>query len=65
MEKRTKKYEIIYVIILVFLTMSYFAYNHLTAETRGINAYSKALEIYKNADEQPTADNQRRRKAEP
>ena len=50
MEKRTKKYEIIYVIILVFLTIGYFTYNHLTAETRGINAYSKALEIYKNAD---------------
>ena len=50
MERRKRRFEIIYVIVLAIFTISYFVYNYTTAEHRGIKAYQTALEVYKNAD---------------
>ena len=50
MRRRRKKYDIYIVIILALVTLGYFLYSHLSSETRGINAYSAALESYKNSD---------------
>lgn len=49
MEKR-RRLEVLYVIFLALFTIGYFTYNFTTAEQRGIKAYQKALDIYKNAD---------------
>lgn len=50
MRRRRQKYDIYFVIALAIFTLGYFIYNHVSSEDRGINAYSEALEIYKNAD---------------
>lgn len=50
MERRKRKLEILYVIFLSIFTIGYFVFNYTTSEQRGIKAYQKALEIYKNAD---------------
>ena len=50
MRRRRKKYDLYIVIVLAILTVGYFFYNHVSSETRGINAYSTALESYKNSD---------------
>ena len=49
-KKQINKSDIIIVIVLAALTVGYFAYNNITSEKRGINSYSEALSIYKNAD---------------
>lgn len=50
MRRRRKKYELYFVIVLAIFTISYFIYNHVSSEDRGIAAYSEALEVYKNSD---------------
>lgn len=50
MRRRRKKYDLYIVIFLALFTTGYFAYNHISSESRGIEAYSQALESYKNAD---------------
>ena len=50
MRRRRKKFDLYIVIFLFLITVSYFVYNHVSSEDRGWNSYSKALEIYKNAD---------------
>ena len=48
--RRRRKYDIYLVIFLAIFTAGYFFYNHATAESRGINNYSVALEAYKDSD---------------
>lgn len=48
--RRRRKFDIFFVILLSILTISYFIYNHISSEGRGVAAYSEALEVYKNAD---------------
>ena len=50
MRRRRKKYDIYVVIFLALLTIGYFVYNHISAESRGIENYTKALETYKASD---------------
>ena len=50
MRRRRKKYDLFFVIAVLVLTIGYFSYNHVSSEDRGIKAYQKALEIYKNCD---------------
>lgn len=50
MRRRRKKFDLYIVIFLLLLTVGYFTYNKASSEDRGIRAYTKALEIYKNAD---------------
>ncbi|MBO5739221.1 transglycosylase SLT domain-containing protein [bacterium] len=50
MRIRRKKYDLYVVIILLILTITYFAYNHISSESRGIVAYQKALKSYKDFD---------------
>lgn len=50
MRRRRKKYDLYIVIFLAIITVGYFIYNNLSSETRGIKAYSTALESYKNSD---------------
>ncbi len=48
--RRRRKYDIYLVIFLAIFTAGYFFYNHASAESRGINNYSEALEFYKDSD---------------
>ena len=48
--RRRKKYDLYIVIFLAILTAGYFIYNSVSSESRGIKAYSSALEYYKNSD---------------
>lgn len=50
MRRRRRKYDLYFVIALAIFTICYFVYNHVSSEDRGIQAYSSALESYKNAD---------------
>ena len=50
MRRRRKKFDLYIVIFLLLLTIGYFVYDRYSSEDRGIKAYTKALEIYKNAD---------------
>ena len=50
MRRRRKKFDLLFVVILMIVTMVYFAYNHISSEDRGISAYQKALDIYKDTD---------------
>ena len=47
---RRRKNDLFLAIFLLIFTVGYFAYNQVSAESRGIENYSKALEIYKNSD---------------
>lgn len=49
-KKHVNKIDILIVIALAIITTGYFTYNNMTSEKRGINSYSEALTIYKNAD---------------
>jgi len=49
-KRRRKKYDLQIVILLLIITISYFTYNHISSEDRGIKAYQHALQIYKDAD---------------
>jgi len=50
MRRRRKKYDLYIFIGLLIITAGYFIYNHISSETRGIKAYTSALESYKNSD---------------
>ncbi len=50
MKRRRKKYDLYVVIVLAIITIGYFVYNHISAEDRGIKAYTLALQEYKDAD---------------
>lgn len=50
MRRRRRKYDIYAVIFLALLTIGYFVYNHISAESRGVKYYSEALETYKSSD---------------
>ena len=50
MRRRRKKTDLYLVIFLAILTCGYFIYNNISAEDRGLNAYTEALKIYKDAD---------------
>ena len=49
-KKQINKVDILIVVSLAVLTTGYFIYNNMTCEKRGINSYSEALSVYKNAD---------------
>ena len=48
--RRRRKYDLYLVVILAFITLGYFVYNHVSAESRGVENYSAALEAYKGSD---------------
>lgn len=48
--RRRRKYDFYLVIFLTILTVGYFTYNHMSAESRGVENYSEALEAYKSSD---------------
>ena len=48
--RRRKKYDLYIVIFLALFTIGYFAYNHTSSESRGVDSYSAALEDYKASD---------------
>lgn len=50
MRRRRKKFDLYIVLFLAVLTIGYFAYNHVSSEDRGITAYQKAIDIYKDCD---------------
>ena len=50
MRRRRKKYDLYIVIFLAIITVGYFVYNHISSESRGIKAYSSALQVYKDSD---------------
>ena len=50
MRRRRKKFDIYIVIVLFFALIGYFIFNTVSGEDKGINAYQKALIIYKRAD---------------
>ena len=50
MRRRRKKYDLYIVVALAIFCIGYFTYNHISSESRGIKAYTTALESYKNAD---------------
>lgn len=50
MRRRRKKFDLYIVIFLFVLTLCYFVYDHISSGSRGLKAYSTALETYKNAD---------------
>lgn len=50
MRRRRKKFDIYLAVIIALITGIYFIYNHVSSEDRGVKAYTKALEIYKNSD---------------
>ena len=47
---RRKKFDFYIVIILAILLIVNLAYNHVSSESRGLVAYQKALQTYKDAD---------------
>ena len=50
MRRRNKQYDFYIAGFLLVLTIGYFIYNSFSCETRGIKAYTTALESYKNSD---------------
>lgn len=48
--RRRRKYDLYIVIFLALFTLGYFIYNHTSAESRGVDSYSAALEDYKASD---------------
>lgn len=48
--RRRKKYDLYIVFVLMLVTIGYFAYNHISSESRGVDMYSSALEMYKAGD---------------
>lgn len=48
--RRRRKYDFYIAIFLAIFTVGYFVYNHVSAESRGIEKYSAALEAYKSSD---------------
>lgn len=48
--RRRKKYDLYIVVFLALFTIGYFAYNHTSSESRGVDSYSAALEDYKASD---------------
>ncbi len=48
--RRRRKYDLYIVIFLAIFTIAYFAYNHTSSESRGVDNYSQALEDYKASD---------------
>ena len=48
--RRRKKQDLYVVIFLAIFTASYFVYNHISSEDRGVKAYTKALIEYKDTD---------------
>lgn len=50
MRRRRKKFDLYIVLFLGLITIGYFVYNNISSETRGINAYTQALENYKKSD---------------
>ena len=50
MRRRRGKLDLYCVLVLLLLTIGYFIYDKYSSEDRGIKAYTRALEIYKNAD---------------
>lgn len=47
---RRRKYDFYLVVFLTLFTIGYFIYNHVSAESRGVENYSQALESYKASD---------------
>ena len=50
MRRRRKKFDIYLVIFLSIIVIAYFAYNNISSESRGIEAYQSALKYYKDFD---------------
>lgn len=50
MRRSRKKYDLYIVIFLALFTVGYFIYSHASAESRGIENYSIALDDYKASD---------------
>ena len=50
MRRRRKKIDLYIVIFLAILTIGFFVYDRVSSESRGVQAYTKALESYKNSD---------------
>ena len=48
--RRRRKYDFYLVVFLALFTIGYFIYNHVSAESRGVENYSQALESYKASD---------------
>ena len=48
--RRRRKYDFYIVVFLAIFTLGYFVYNHISAESRGVEQYSTALEAYKASD---------------
>ncbi len=48
--RRRKKYDLYFVITLLLLSIGYFVYSHMSAESRGVENYAAALEDYKKSD---------------
>lgn len=48
--RRRRKYDFYIVIFLTIFTIGYFVYNHVSAESRGVEQYSIALDAYKGND---------------
>lgn len=48
--RRRRKYDLYVVIFLTLFTIGYFVYNHTSAESRGVENYSTALDSYKASD---------------
>ena len=48
--RRRRKYDLYIVIFLAIFTVGYFIYNHTSAESRGVENYSAALDEYKAND---------------
>ena len=50
LRKRKKIFDLSVVIVLLIITTSYFVYDRVSSESRGIKAYTEALKVYKDAD---------------
>lgn len=50
MRRSRKKYDLYIVIFLALFTVGYFVYSHTSAESRGVENYSVALDDYKASD---------------
>ena len=57
--RRRRKYDFYLVVFLTILTVGYFTYNHMSAESRGVENYSEALEAYKSSDYEKAYDLQK------
>ena len=50
--RRRKKYDLYFVITLSLLSIGYFVYSHMSAESRGVENYAAALEDYKKRSDE-------------